>query len=161
LAGWTFWSNIAGVYNLARLEEVTEEDFHRHFNINVVGLLLATREAVKVFGDKGGSVINIGSVASDLNPPNSVVYTATKGAVDAVTRVLAKELGPRKIRVNSINPGVIETESTQTVGFIGSDFEKQSIAQTPLRRTGRPEDSHGVTGDALVVSGACPRLAET
>jgi 3-oxoacyl-[acyl-carrier protein] reductase len=86
------------------LEGVTEEDFHRHFNINVLGLLLATKEAAKLFGDEGGSVINIGSVASDLNPPNTVVYTATKGAVDAVTRVLAKELGPRKIRVNSINP---------------------------------------------------------
>jgi 3-oxoacyl-[acyl-carrier protein] reductase len=98
--------NNAGVYNLLPLEKVTEEDFHRHFNINVLGLLLATKEAAKLFGDEGGSVINIGSVASDLNPPNSVVYTATKGAVDAVTRVLAKELGPRKIRVNAIKPGL-------------------------------------------------------
>src|ERR1700719_1386146 len=99
--------NNAGVYNLLPLEEVTEEDFHRHFNINVLGLLLATQEAAKLFGDEGGSVINIGSEITDLNPPNTVVYTATKGAVDAVTRVLAKELGPRRIRVNSINPGVI------------------------------------------------------
>jgi 3-oxoacyl-[acyl-carrier protein] reductase len=132
--------NNAGVYNLLPLEEVTEEDFHRHFNINVLGLLLATREAAKLFGDEGGSVINIGSVVSDLNPPNSVVYTATKGAVDAVTRVLAKELGPRKIRVNSINPGVIETEGTHAAGVIGSDFEKQFVALTPLGRTGQPDD---------------------
>jgi 3-oxoacyl-[acyl-carrier protein] reductase len=157
--------NNAGVYNLLPLEKVTEEDFHRHFNINVLGLLLATKEAAKLFGDAGGSVINIGSVASDLNPPNSVVYTATKGAVDAVTRVLAKELGPRKIRVNSINPGVIETEGTHTAGIIGRDFEKQAVARTPLGRTGQPDDiapvavflasdeSRWVTGDTLVVSG--------
>ena len=157
--------NNAGVYNLLPLEAVTEEDFHRHFNINVLGLLLATQEAAKLFGDKGGSVINIGSVVSDLNLPNTVVYTATKGAVDAVTRVLAKELGPRKIRVNSINPGVIETEGTHAVGVIGSDFEKRFVAQTPLGRTGLPDDiapvavflasdeSRWVTGDTLVVSG--------
>ena len=157
--------NNAGVYNLLPLEEVTEEDFHRHFNINVLGLLLATKEAAKLFGDEGGSVINIGSVVSHLNPPNSVVYTATKGAVDAVTRVLAKELGPRKIRVNSINPGVVETEGTHAVGFVGSDYEKQAVALTPLGRTGRPDDIapvavflasdelRWVTGDTLVVSG--------
>ncbi|MDQ6703450.1 MAG: glucose 1-dehydrogenase [Pseudomonadota bacterium] len=157
--------NNAGVYNLLPLEEVTEEDFHRHFNINVLGLLLATQEAAKLFGDEGGSVINIGSVASDLNSPNSVVYTATKGAVNAVTRVLAKELGPRKIRVNSINPGVIETEGTRAAGVIGSDFEKQFVTLTPLGRTGQPDDiapvavflasdeSRWVTGDTLVVSG--------
>jgi 3-oxoacyl-[acyl-carrier protein] reductase len=157
--------NNAGVYNLLPLEELTEEDFHRHFNINVLGLLLATREAAKLFGAEGGSVINIGSVASDLNLPNSVVYTATKGAVDAVTRVLAKELGPRKIRVNSINPGVIETEGTQAAGFIGSDAEKQLVALTPLGRTGQPDDiapvavflasdeSRWVTGETLAVSG--------
>ena len=157
--------NNAGVYNLLPLEEITEEDFHRHFNINVLGLLLATREAAKLFGDEGGSVINIGSVASDLNSPTTVVYTATKGAVDAVTRVLAKELGPRKIRVNSINPGVIETEGTHAAGVIGSDFEKQLVAQTPLGRIGRPDDIapvavflasdelRWVTGDTLAVSG--------
>jgi 3-oxoacyl-[acyl-carrier protein] reductase len=157
--------NNAGIYNLVPLEMVTEEDFHRHFNTNVLGLLLATQEAAKLFGAEGGSVINIGSVVSDLTPPNSVVYTATKGAVDAVTRVLAKELGPRKIRVNSINPGVIETEGTHAAGVIGSDFEKQSIAQTPLGRTGKPDDiapvavflasdeSRWVTGDTLAVSG--------
>jgi 3-oxoacyl-[acyl-carrier protein] reductase len=116
--------NNAGVYNLQPLEEITEEDFHRHFNINVLGLLLATKEAAKLFGEEGGSVINIGSVANDVNPPNMVVYTATKGAVDAATRVLAKELGRRKIRVNAIKPGVIETEGTHAGGFIGSEFEK-------------------------------------
>jgi 3-oxoacyl-[acyl-carrier protein] reductase len=157
--------NNAGVYNLLPLEEITEEDFHRHFNINVLGLLLATKEAAKLFGAEGGSVINIGSEAGDLTPPNSVVYTATKGAVDAVTRVLAKELGPRKIRVNSINPGVIETEGTHAGGFIGSDFEKQLVARTPLGRTGQPDDiapvavflasddSRWITGDTLAVSG--------
>ncbi len=155
--------NNAGVYNLLPLEEVTEEDFHRHFNINVLGLLLATQEAAKLFGNAGGSVINIGSVVSRLNPPNSVVYTATKGAVDAVTRVLAKELGPRKIRVNSINPGLVDTEGTRAVG--DSDYEEQAVALTPLGRTGRPDDiapvavflasdeSRWVTGDTLVVSG--------
>ena len=157
--------NNAGVYKFSPLEEVTEAEFHRHFNINVMGLLLATQEAVKLFGDNGGSVINVGSVVSDLTPPNSAVYTATKGAVDAVTRVLAKELGPRKIRVNSINPGVIETEGTHAAGVIGSDVEKRFVAQTPLGRTGEPDDiapvavflasdeSRWVTGDTLVVSG--------
>jgi 3-oxoacyl-[acyl-carrier protein] reductase len=157
--------NNAGVYNLLPLEEVTEEDFHRHFNINVLGLLLATQEAAKLFGDKGGSVINISSVASDLNSPNTVVYTATKGAVDAVTRVLAKELGPRKIRVNAIKPGLIDTEGTHAMGVIGNDFEKQAVALTPLGRTGQPDDiapvavflasdeSRWVTGDTLAVSG--------
>jgi 3-oxoacyl-[acyl-carrier protein] reductase len=157
--------NNAGVYNLLPLEEITEEDFHRHFNINVLGLLLATKEAAKLFGAEGGSVINIGSVANDMNIPNSVVYTATKGAVDAVTRVLAKELGPRKIRVNAIKPGVIETEGTHSMGVIGSDLEKQSVAQTPLGRTGQPDDiapvavflasdeSRWITGDTLAVSG--------
>ena len=157
--------NNAGVYNLLPLEKVTEEDFHRHFNVNVLGLLLATQEAAKLFGEEGGSVINIGSVVSDLNLPNMVVYTATKGAVDAVTRVLAKELGPRKIRVNSINPGFTDTEGTRAVGHIGSDFEKQLVTQTPLGRTGQPDDiapvvvflasdeSRWVTGDTLAVSG--------
>ena len=157
--------NNAGVYNLLPLEDVTEEDFHRQFNINVLGLLLATREAVKLFGEEGGSVINIGSVVSDFTPPNTVVYTATKGAVDAVTRVLAKELGPRKIRVNAIKPGLIDTEGTHAMGVIGNDFEKQTVAQTPLGRTGQPDDiapvavflasdeSRWVTGDTLAVSG--------
>jgi len=157
--------NNAGVYNLLPLKEVTEEDFHRHFDINVLGLLLATREAAKYFGEEGGSVINIGSVVSDTTPPNSVVYTATKGAVDAVTRVLAKELGPRKIRVNAIKPGPVDTEGTHAMGVIGNDLEKQLVAQTPLGRTGQPDDiapvavflasddSRWITGDTLVVSG--------
>ncbi|VFU06965.1 short-chain dehydrogenase/reductase SDR [Methylocella tundrae] len=157
--------NNAGVYNLLPIEALTEDDFHRHFNINVLGLLLATQEAVKVFGEEGGSVINIGSAITSINPPQTVVYTATKGAVDSVTRVLAKELGPKKIRVNSINPGVIETEGTTAAGIIGSDFEKQFIALTPLGRTGQPEDvalvaaflasdeSRWVTGETLAVSG--------
>ena len=157
--------NNAGVFNLLPLEEVTEEDFHRHFNINVLGLLLATKEAANLFGEEGGSIINIGSVANDINSPNSVVYTATKGAVDAVTRVLAKELGPRKIRVNAIKPGLIDTEGTHAAGTIGSDFQKQAVARTPLGRAGQPDDiapvavflasdeSRWVTGDTLAVSG--------
>jgi 3-oxoacyl-[acyl-carrier protein] reductase len=157
--------NNAGVYNFLPLEKITEEDFHRHFNVNVLGLLLATREAAKLFGKEGGSIINISSVVSEITPPNSVVYTATKGAVDAATRVLAKELGPSKIRVNAINPGVVETEGTDAGGFLGGDFVKQAIAQTPLGRTGQPDDiapvavflasdeSRWVTGDTLAVSG--------
>jgi 3-oxoacyl-[acyl-carrier protein] reductase len=157
--------NNAGVYNFIPLESVTEEEFHREFNTNVLGLILATREAVKHFGAEGGSVINVGSAASSLTPPNSVVYTATKAAVDAVTRVLAKELGPRKIRVNSINPGGVETEGTQSSGIVGSDFQKQMVAQTPLGRFGQPEDiapvavflasraSAWLTGEVLVASG--------
>jgi 3-oxoacyl-[acyl-carrier protein] reductase len=157
--------NNAGVYDFSPLEQVTEEHFHQHFNINVLGLLLATREAAKFFGDEGGSVINIGSVTNDVNPPNSVVYTATKGAVDAVTHVLAKELGPRKIRVNSLKPGIIETEGTHAGGYIGSDFEQQLVAQTPLGRIGQPDDiapvavflasdeSRWITGGTLAVSG--------
>jgi 3-oxoacyl-[acyl-carrier protein] reductase len=132
--------NNAGVYEFASLEDNTEQQFHRHFNTNVLGLLLATKEAARNFGDEGGSIINIGSVASQLTPPTSVVYTATKGAVDAVTRVLAKELGPRKIRVNSINPGMVETEGTHTGGIIGSDFQKHYEAQTPLGRIAQPDD---------------------
>jgi len=132
--------NNAGVYNFAPIEAVTEEEFHRIFDINVLGLILTTREAVKYFSPAGGSVINIGSVVSTKTPPMSVVYTATKGAVDAVTGVLARELGPRKIRVNSINPGGVDTEGFQTAGLAGSDFEKQMIAQTPLGRLGTPKE---------------------
>jgi 3-oxoacyl-[acyl-carrier protein] reductase len=157
--------NNAGVYQFAPIESVTEGDFHRMFGTNVLGLILATREAVKHFGDRGGSVINIGSTASQITPPTSVVYTATKGAVDAITRVLAKELGPRKIRVNSINPGGVETEGTHTAGVVGSDFEKQITAQTPLGRFGQPEDiapiavflassdAGWLTGETLLASG--------
>jgi len=157
--------NNAGVYQFTPLEEVTENEFHREFNTNVLGLILATREAVKYFGVEGGSVINISSVASSVTPPASVIYTATKGAVDAVTRVLAKELGPRKIRVNSINPGAVETEGYRAIGIPGSDFEKQAAAQTPLGRIGQPRDiapvavflasSDGawITGETLRVAG--------
>lgn len=157
--------NNAGVYEFAPIESVTEKDFHRMFNTNVLGLILATREAVKYFGDNGGSVINIGSVASTMTVPNTVVYAGTKGAVDAVTRELAKELGPKNIRVNSINPGGVETEGTHRAGVIGSDFAKQLIGQTPLGRFGQPEDiasvavflaspaSGWLTGEVLLASG--------
>ena len=132
--------NNAGVYTFTPLEQVTDEEFHRIFNLNVLGLLLASKEALKYFGPEGGSIINIGSVVSSLTPPHSSVYTATKGAVDAITQVLAKELGPKKIRVNSINPGMVETEGVHAAGIIGSDFEKNTVAQTPLGRLGQPED---------------------
>jgi 3-oxoacyl-[acyl-carrier protein] reductase len=157
--------NNAGVYRFAPLEEITEEQFHQHFNVNVLGLILATREAVKYFGPRGGSVINIGSTASRITPPNTCVYTATKGAVDAVTAVLAKELGPKKIRVNSINPGFVETEGTHAGGFVGSDLIQHLIAQTPLGRGGQPDDigpiavflasddSRWLTGETLLASG--------
>jgi len=157
--------NNAGVYEFAALGEITEEQFHRQFNTNVLGLILATQEAVKLLGAEGGSIINIGSTVSSLNPPTAAVYTATKGAVDAVTHVLAKELGPKKIRVNSINPGMVETEGAHTAGFIGSDLQKQFEAQTPLGRIGQPQDigtiavflasadSGWMTGETLLASG--------
>ena len=157
--------NNAGVYKFAPLEAVTEAEFHRIFDTNVLGLIMTTQEAVKHFSAEGGSVINIGSVASKKTPPTSVVYTATKGAVDAITGVLARELGPRKIRVNSINPGGVETEGFISAGLSGSDFEKQLTAETPLGRIGRPDDfgpvavflasgdSGWVTGETLTVSG--------
>src|SRR6201992_2535929 len=115
--------NNSGVYEFAPIEALTEQQFHRIFNINVLGLLLTTQAAVKHLG-AGGSIINVGSVVSRLTPPNSAVYTGTKGAVDAITGILAPALGPKKIRVNSINPGMVETEGTVSAGFIGSDFEK-------------------------------------
>jgi 3-oxoacyl-[acyl-carrier protein] reductase len=136
--------NNAGVYQLEPIESVAEDAFHRQFNTNVLGPILAIQEAVKHFGPKGGSVINISSVASTSAPPNSVVYSATKGALDTVTRVLAKELGPRRIRVNTIAPGGVETEGVHAAGLMGSDFEKQVVAGTPLGRFGQPEDIAGV-----------------
>jgi 3-oxoacyl-[acyl-carrier protein] reductase len=157
--------NSAGVYQFAPLEQVTEEDFHRQFNTNVLGLVLATQEAVRHFGPEGGSVINVSSVASTSTPPATAVYAGSKAAVDAVTRVLAKELGPKKIRVNAIKPGLVETEGFQSGGFPGSDFEKGAIAQTPLGRIGRPDDiapvavflasaeSGWITGEIIHVSG--------
>lgn len=157
--------NNAGVYEFAALEEITEKQFHRMFNTNVLGLILASQEAAKHLNGEGGSIINIGSTASQTTPPQTAVYTATKGAVDAVTRVLAKELGPKRIRVNSINPGMVETEGTHAAGVIGSDFEKQLKAQTPLGRIAQPEDiapiavflasedSGWLTGETMVASG--------
>jgi 3-oxoacyl-[acyl-carrier protein] reductase len=157
--------NNAGVYQFSPLEEVTEDHFHKQFNVNVLGLLLTTKEAVKHMASEGGSVINIGSSASSMRPPNSTVYTASKAAVDAITGVLAKELGPRKIRVNSINPGMIETEGVHAAGFIGSDFQKMVETQAPLGRVGQPDDisptavylassdSKYMTGETLLVAG--------
>lgn len=132
--------NNAGIYQFGNIEEINEEQFHSQFNTNVLGLLLATQGAVKSFGTNGGSVINIGSVVSRITPPGSAIYTATKGAVDSITQVLSKELGPKKIRVNSINPGMVETEGTHTAGFIGSDFQKWAETTTPLGRIGQPDD---------------------
>jgi 3-oxoacyl-[acyl-carrier protein] reductase len=131
--------NNSGVYEFAPVEGITETQFHRLFNINVLGLLLTTQAAMKHL-KAGASIINIGSTVSRIKPANSAVYTATKGAVDAITGVFAKEFAVKKIRVNSINPGIVETEGTHTAGFIGSDFEKGLIAQTPLGRTGQPSD---------------------
>ena len=156
--------NNSGVYEFAPIEAVTEEHFHRQFNINVLGLLLTTQAAVKHL-KSGASVINIGSGVSRITPPNSAVYSGTKGAVDAITGVLAKELGPRGIRVNTINPGMIETEGTVSGGFIGSDFEKELVKQAPLGRTGKvgdiasiavflaSEDSGWLTGEQFLATG--------
>src|SRR5262249_49173324 len=131
--------NNAGVYEFAPLSEVTPEHFHKLFNVNVLGLILASQEAVKHLG-AGGSVINISSVAATLTPPTASVYSATKAAVDAVTRSLAKELGPKRIRVNAINPGMIETEGFHEAGLADSDLRRQVETQTPLGRIGQPRD---------------------
>ncbi|HWE95486.1 MAG: 3-oxoacyl-(acyl-carrier-protein) reductase [Phycisphaerales bacterium] len=156
--------NNSGVYEFSPIEEVTEEQFHRIFNVNVLGLLLTTQAAVKHLPE-GASIINIGSAVSRITPPNSAVYTGTKGAVDAITGVLSRELGPRKIRVNTLNPGMVETEGTVSAGFIGSDFEKNLLPQVPLGRTGRvgdiasiavflaSDDSAWLTGEQLLASG--------
>jgi len=157
--------NNAGIYEFSPLEQITEEHFHKHFNLNVLGLILASQQAVKYFGREGGSIINISSLASTKALPTTAVYSATKGAVDTVTKALANELGPRNIRVNAINPGVVITEGVHAAGIVGSDFEKQAVAQTPLGRTGRPSDiapaavflassdSSWMTGETLVISG--------
>jgi 3-oxoacyl-[acyl-carrier protein] reductase len=156
--------NNAGVYAFVPLEAITEEHFHRIFDINVLGTLLTTQAAAKHLGE-GSSIINIGSAATRLTPPNSAVYTGTKGAVDAITGVLARELGPRRIRVNALNPGVVETEGTHSAGFVGSDFETGIVAQTPLGRVAQPEDiakaavflassdSGWLTGETIIASG--------
>jgi 3-oxoacyl-[acyl-carrier protein] reductase len=157
--------NNAGIYEFSPLDQITEAHFHKQFDLNVLGLLLCSQEAVKVFGPAGGSIINIGSVVSTLAPAGGAVYSATKAAVDAVTKSLAKELGPKKIRVNSLNPGMIETEGTTSAGLTESDMRKQVEATTPLGRIGQPDeiasvavflasnDSRWVTGETLFVSG--------
>jgi 3-oxoacyl-[acyl-carrier protein] reductase len=156
--------NNSGVYEFAAIEEFTENQFHRIFNINVLGLLLTTQAAVKHLGE-GGSIINVGSVASSITPPNTSVYTGTKGAVDAITGVLARELGPRKIRVNSLNPGMVVTEGVVSAGVLGTDMEKFAVSQTPLGRVGQvgdiapvavflaSDDSAWLTGEQLLVGG--------
>ena len=131
--------NNSGIYEFAPLEAITEEHFHKQFNVNVLGLLLITQAAIEHLGE-GSSIINIGSGVTRITPPNSAVYSGTKGAVDAITGVFSREFGQKKIRVNSINPGIIETEGVHTAGFIGSDFEKALVAQTPLGRIGQPDD---------------------
>jgi 3-oxoacyl-[acyl-carrier protein] reductase len=157
--------NNAGIYEFAPLEEVTEEHVHKQFNLNVLGVLLAAKEAARHFGSAGGSIVNISSVVSTARLPNISVYSATKGAVDAITRSLAAELGPRKIRVNAINPGMVETEGLHAAGISQSDMRKQTEAQTPLGRIGRPEDiapavaffaspdAAWITGETLNISG--------
>jgi len=157
--------NNAGVYDWSPLEQITEEQFHKDFDVNVLGLLLATQEAVKQFDSAGGNIINISSTVTSLTPPSSSVYTGTKGAVDAITRTLAKELGPRKIRVNAINPGMVETEGVRAAGFDQGDLRKSVKRQTPLGRIGQPEDiapvavflassdSAWITGETLRVAG--------
>jgi 3-oxoacyl-[acyl-carrier protein] reductase len=156
--------NNSGVYEFAPIEDITEEKFHRMFNINVLGTLLTTKAALKYIGE-GGSIINVGSVASRITPATSSIYTGTKGAVDAITGVLARELGPKKIRVNAINPGFVETEGTYAGGFNDSDLEKSLVAQTPLGRSGQPgdiasiavflasDDSGWVTGEHILAGG--------
>lgn len=157
--------NNAGIYEFMPLEKVTEEHFHKHFDLNVLGLLLASQAAAKQFDGAGGSIINISSIVSTLAIPESAVYSATKGAVDAITRSLAAELGPRGIRVNAIRPGMVETEGTRSAGIAESEMRKQVEAQTPLRRIGQPQDIAGtavflasddsswITGETFVVSG--------
>jgi 3-oxoacyl-[acyl-carrier protein] reductase len=157
--------NNAGIYSFSPLEQVTAEDYKRQYDTNVLGLLLTTKAALPHFPAEGGSVVNISSVVSTLAPPAAVVYSSTKGAVDTITKSLAKELGPRKIRVNAINPGYVLTEGTKAAGFRDSDFEKEAVAQTPLGRAGKPEDialpvaflasddARWITGETIFVSG--------
>ena len=157
--------NNAGVYEFLPLENVSAAHFHKHFDTNVLGLILASKAAVSHFDASGGSIVNVSSLASTATPPNTSVYSATKGAVDAVTRTLAKELGPRNIRVNAINPGVVNTEGFRAAGFEESDFRKEAEGKTPLGRIGVPDDiapaavflasadSRWITGETLVVAG--------
>jgi 3-oxoacyl-[acyl-carrier protein] reductase len=157
--------NNAGVYQFGPIEQITEAEFWRHFDTNVLGPIVATREAAQAFGDEGGSVINIGSGASRNPPPTSAVYSATKAALDSMTRSLSQELGARKIRVNSLNPGITETEGVASAGILGSEFQQRLVGQTPLGRMGQPDDiaaaalflasdaSRWVTGETLFVTG--------
>jgi len=157
--------NNAGIYEFGSLEAINAEHFHKQFDLNVLGLLLTTQEAVKLFGPSGGSIINMSSFAATSAPPQTSVYSGSKAAVSAITRSLAQELGPRKIRVNAVSPGVIETEGLHAAGIVGSDFQKQAVAQTPLGRIGRPQDiapavvflasaeSAFITGETLCITG--------
>jgi 3-oxoacyl-[acyl-carrier protein] reductase len=157
--------NNAGIYRFGNIDAVLEEDFHQHFNTNVLGVLLAIREGLKHFAPEGGSIVNLGSIVTRLTPPENAVYVATKSAVEGITRVLAKELGPRHIRVNAINPGLVETEGTHATGIIGSDFERQLVQMTPLGRFGQPgdiapvavflasDDARWVTGEVIFAAG--------
>jgi 3-oxoacyl-[acyl-carrier protein] reductase len=157
--------NNAGIYSFAGIEDITEESFHQMFNTNVLGSIFTIQQAVKMFDGNGGTIINTGSVVSTLDMPTALVYSTTKYAVDAVTRILAKELGPKKIRVNSINPGLIETEGTYASGVMGGEGEKWHLAETPLGRIGRPadiakvavflasDDSYWINGELIAVSG--------
>jgi 3-oxoacyl-[acyl-carrier protein] reductase len=157
--------NNAGIYEFAPLEGISAEHFHKQFDLNVLGLLLTTQEAVKHFGPAGGSVVNIGSVVATQAPPTGSVYSATKAAVNAITRSLAQELGPRKIRVNAVNPGMVETEGLHATGFVEGEFRRTTEAQTPLGRIGQPKDiapavvflaspdSAWTTGETLYISG--------
>jgi 3-oxoacyl-[acyl-carrier protein] reductase len=157
--------NNAGVYGFAPLDQVTADEYKRQFDTNVLGLLLTTKAALPHFPPEGGSVVNISSVVSTLAPGGSSVYSSTKGAVDTITKSLAKELAPRKIRVNAINPGLVITEGARSAGIVDSDFEKQTIATTPLGRAGQPEDiappvaflasddARWITGETIFVSG--------
>jgi 3-oxoacyl-[acyl-carrier protein] reductase len=157
--------NNAGIYEYLPLEQITEEHFHKQFDLNVLGLLLISQAGVKHFGAAGGSIINISSIASTATPATGSVYNASKAAIDAVTKSLAKELGHRNIRVNAINPGMVETEGLHAIGVLESDFRKQIEAQTPLGRIGQPQDiapaavffassdSAWITGETLVIAG--------
>lgn len=157
--------NNAGIYSFAGIEDITEESFHRMFNINVLGSIFTIQHAIKLFGDQGGVIINTGSIVSTLDMPTALVYTQTKYAIDALTHILAKELGPKNIRVNSINPGLIETEGSHSSGVMQGDAEKWHVSETPLGRVGKPEDiakvsvflasddSYWITGETIAVSG--------
>jgi 3-oxoacyl-[acyl-carrier protein] reductase len=157
--------NNAGIYEFSPIEEISEAHFHKQFDLNVLGLLLASQAAVRQFGPTGGVIVNISSVVATMGVPNAAAYSGTNGAVDAITRALAKELGPRKIRVNAINPGMVETEGVHTAGIADSDFRKQIEAATPLGRIGQPGDIAGaalflvseeaswITGQTLTISG--------